>query len=96
MQIPILSRFSIGFVRANDVDRRARCLMAGGAPGKLLGIMQEGSSRRPNPELHPNGAPEIAAATGYPDDEDLAQTIILPRRPSRDRSTGRAEDAILG
>ena len=52
MQIPILSRFSIGrlpacrrtavSVRANDVNSRARRLMAGIAPGKFLGIMQEG------------------------------------------------------
>ena len=62
--------------------------MAGIAPGKLLGIMQEvvGRDGR-SPKTHPDGVPEIAAATGYPDDDDLAQAIILPRRPSRDRST---------
>ena len=43
--------------------------------------------RRQVPETYPDGVPEIAAATGYPDDDDLAQAIILPRRPSRDRST---------
>ena len=37
--------------------------------------------------MYPDGVPEIAAATGYPDDDDLAQAIILPRRPSRNRST---------
>ena len=57
--------------------------MAGIAPVQLLGIMQEvGRDGR-----YPDGVPEIAAATGYPDDDDLAQAIILPRRPSRDRST---------
>ena len=61
--------------------------MAGIAPVQLLGIMQGGWSRRQVPETHPDGVPEIAAATGYPDDDDLAQAIILPRRPSRDRST---------
>ena len=61
--------------------------MAGIAPGKLLGNMQEGWSRRQIPETYPDGVPEIAAATGYPDDDDLAQAIILPRRPSRNRST---------
>ncbi len=60
--------------------------MGGIAPGKLLGIMQEGWSRRQIPETYPDGVPEIAAANGYPDDDDLPQAIIFPRRPSRDRS----------
>ena len=61
--------------------------MAGIAPVQLLGIMPEVGPRRQVPETHPDGVHEIAAATGYPDDDDLAQAIILPKRPSRDRST---------
>ena len=71
--------------------------MAGIAPVQLLGIMQEVGRDGRSPETYPDGVPEIAAATGYvpeiaaatdyPDDDDLAQVIILPRRPSRDRST---------
>ena len=61
--------------------------MAGIAPGKLLGIMQEGWSRRQIPEAYPCGVPETAATTGYPDDDDLAQAI-LPRRLEWGRRCG--------
>ena len=44
-------------VRANDVNRRTRRLMAGIAPGKLLGILQEGWSRRQIPETDPGRRP---------------------------------------
>ena len=51
--------------------------MAGIAPVQLLGIMQEVGRDGRSPETHPDGVPEIAAATGYPDDDDLAQAIIF-------------------
>ena len=60
--------------------------MAGIAPVQLLGIMQEVGRDGRSPK-RTRTVPEIAAATGYPGDDDLAQAIILPRRRSRDRST---------
>ena len=35
----------------------------------------------------PGRPPEIAAATGYPDDDDRAEATILPSRPSSDRTS---------
>ena len=55
-----------------DVDR-ARGLMVGIAVGNLLGIAMEGRSRRRILDAHPQGVREIAAKSGYPDDDDLAQ-----------------------
>ena len=51
--------------------------MVGIAAGNLLGIVQEGWSRRRLTETYPEGVREIAAATGYPDDDDIAQAIVI-------------------
>ena len=59
-----------------DVDR-ARGLMVGIAVGNLLGIGMEGRSRRRILDAHPQGVREIAAKSGYPDDDDLAQAIVI-------------------
>ena len=56
---------------------RARGLMAGIAAGNLLGIVQEGWSRRRVAARYPDGVREIAALPGYPDDDDLAQAIVI-------------------
>ena len=56
---------------------RARGLMAGLAAGNLLGIVQEGWPKRRIAETYPDGVREIAARPGYPDDDDLAQAILI-------------------
>ena len=68
---------------ANEVKQRARGLMAGIAAGNLLGIVQEGWSRRRIAETYPSGIREIAATTGYPDDDDLAQAIVIAEAAER-------------
>ena len=64
-------------MQPNDVTDRARGLMLGIAAGNLFGIGHEGRSRRRIAETYPDGVREITAATGYPDDDDLAQAIII-------------------
>ncbi len=59
------------------VDDRARGLMAGLAVGNLFGITTEGWSRQAIAEAFPRGVEEIVARSGYPDDDDLAQAIII-------------------
>ncbi len=59
------------------VDGRARGLMVGIAAGNLLGIVQEGWSQRRITDAYPEGVREIAAAIGYPDDDDIAQAIVV-------------------
>ncbi len=60
-----------------DAVERARGLMVGIAAGNLLGIVQEGWSRGQVAEAFPDGVREIAADAGYPDDDDLAQAIMI-------------------
>ena len=62
---------------AHGTDERARGLMVGIAAGNLLGIVQEGWSRRRITDAYPEGVREIAATTGYPDDDDIAQSIVI-------------------
>jgi ADP-ribosyl-[dinitrogen reductase] hydrolase len=61
----------------HDGIDRARGLMAGIAAGNLLGIVQEGWPRRRVAARYPDGVREIAALPGYPDDDDLAQAIVI-------------------
>lgn len=56
---------------------RARGLMAGIAAGNLLGIVQEGWSRERVKAQFPDGIREIEARLGYPDDDDVAQAIVV-------------------
>ena len=61
-----------------ELLERARGMMAGIAVGNLLGIPFEGwSTAEQLRETHPCGVREIEAEPGYPDDDDLAQAIIL-------------------
>ena len=57
--------------------QRARGLMEGIAVGNLLGIAVEGWPRWRIAERHPDGIDEIHARTGFPDDDDLAQSIVV-------------------
>ena len=51
--------------------------MVGLAVGNLLGIPYEGKPRRLVDQICPEGIREIEASPGFPDDDDLAQAIIL-------------------
>jgi ADP-ribosylglycohydrolase len=51
--------------------------MVGLSVGNLMGIRQEGKPRRLLRRWYPEGVREIEASRGYPDDDDLAQAIIL-------------------
>ena len=70
-------------MRPTDLTARARGLLVGIAAGNLLGIVQEGWSRRRIAESFPDGVREIAADSGYPDDDDLAQAIIVAEAAER-------------
>ena len=56
---------------------RCRGLMVGLAAGNLLGILCEGWPREEIRRRWPEGVRDIVASTGYPDDDDLAQAVIL-------------------
>ena len=60
-----------------DITNRARGLMAGIAVGNLLGITIEGRSKRAIADRYPDGVVDIDAASGYPDDDDLDQSIVI-------------------
>ena len=57
--------------------QRSRGLMEGIAIGNLLGIAQEGKPSWKIAEWYPEGVREIHARTGFPDDDDLAQSIAI-------------------
>ena len=60
------------------VDKdRVRGIMTGIAVGNLLGISMEGWRRVDILRDHPDGVREIEARSGYPDDDDLAQAIVI-------------------
>ena len=56
---------------------RCRGLMVGLAVGNLLGILCEGWPREEIRLGWPDGVRDIEAKPGYPDDDDLAQAVIL-------------------
>ena len=61
-----------------ELLERARGMMVGIGAGNLLGIRFEGwSTAEQLRESHPDGVREIEAEPGYPDDDDLAQAILL-------------------
>lgn len=64
---------------AGSLMDRAQGLMAGIAVGNLLGLPYEGRrwDRAAITAKFPKGIREIAAKPGWPDDDDLAQSIIL-------------------
>ena len=65
--------------RAGSIADRSRGLMVGIAVGNLLGLPYEGRrwNRAAIAAEFPGGVREIAAKPGWPDDDDLAQSIIL-------------------
>ena len=61
-----------------ELLERAWGMMVGIGAGNLLGIRFEGwSTAEDLRETHPDGVREIEAKPGYPDDDDLAQAILL-------------------
>ena len=60
-----------------QLQDRCRGLMAGLAAGNLLGIPCEGWPREEIRLRWPGGVRDIEARSGYPDDDDLAQAVIL-------------------
>ena len=61
-----------------QLPERAQGMMVGIGAGNLLGIRFEGwSTAEELRETHPDGVREIEAEPGYPDDDDLAQAILL-------------------
>ncbi|MYA50542.1 MAG: hypothetical protein F4045_01755 [Chloroflexi bacterium] len=61
----------------STTDDRARGLMVGIAAGNLLGITVEGRTKDDVHHRFPNGMRDIAAKPGFPDDDDLAQSLII-------------------
>ncbi len=64
-------------------DDRARGLMVGIAAGNLLGIVQEGWSKQDIAKKYPDGVREIEERPGCPDDDDLAQALIVAEAAGR-------------
>lgn len=60
-----------------ELIERARGMMVGIGAGNLLGIPWEGRSRIVIERQNPGGVTGITAREGYPDDDDLAQAILL-------------------
>ena len=60
-----------------QLQDRCRGLMVGLAAGNLLGILCEGWPREEIRLAWPDGVRDIEARAGYPDDDDLAQAVIL-------------------
>ena len=60
-----------------ELVERARGMMVGIGVGNLLGIPWEGRSRESIARRSPGGVREITAVEGRPDDDDLAQAILL-------------------
>ena len=60
-----------------ELKDRCRGLMVGLAAGNLLGIPCEGWPRAEIRIRWPDGLRDIEARAGYPDDDDLAQAVIL-------------------
>ena len=60
-----------------ELQDRCRGLMVGLAVGNLLGILCEGWKREEIRLGWPDGVRDIEAGTGYPDDDDLAQAVLL-------------------
>ena len=62
-----------------ELIERARGMMVGIGAGNLLGIPWEGKSRSFIASQNPGGVTGITAREGYPDDDDLAQAILLAK-----------------
>ena len=66
-------------------ENRARGLMEGLAIGNLLGISVEGWPKSKIAAVHPGGIRDIHANPDDPDDDDLAQAIIIADAATRGR-----------
>ena len=62
---------------ATGIQDRARGLMVGLGVGNVLGVPQEGWPRYAVEASYPNGIRDIEVEPGEPDDDDLAQAILL-------------------
>lgn len=60
-----------------DFASRARGVLVGLAAGNLFGIRQEFKSREHIQRRWPDGVRSIEARNGWPDDDDLAQAIVV-------------------
>ncbi len=60
-----------------DFASRARGVLVGIATGNLFGIRQEGKPRERIARTRPDGVHAIEASNGWPDDDDLAQAIVV-------------------
>ena len=61
----------------HDVTDRARGLIVGIAAGNLLGFELEGWPPGRIAAVYPHGVREIEARPGWPDDDDLAQALVI-------------------
>ena len=73
------AKAAVDSAQRSMADPRDRCrgTMVGLAVGNLLGIRFEGKLRWLVDQQCPEGVREIEASPGYPDDDDLAQAVIL-------------------
>ncbi len=60
-----------------NLQERARGLMIGLAVGNVLGVPLEGWARHAVEASYPDGVREMEVEPGEPDDDDLAQAIVL-------------------
>ena len=69
-----------------DIQNRARGLMVGIGVGSLFGLPYEGprwDAKRIHRRFGARGVREIAVDSGWPDDDDLAQSILLAEAASQ-------------
>ena len=66
-----------------ELTSRARGLMAGVAAGNLLGTGMEGWPPERIAAQFPDEVRGIGARTGFPDDDDVAQTVVIAEAAER-------------
>lgn len=76
------------------LSERAHGILLGLAVGNLLGIPWEGQSKELIRAARPGGLADIEAIEGYPDDDDLAQALILAQACIDSRGAVDAEDLM--
>ena len=74
---------------------RCRGLVVGLGVGNVLGVPQEGWPRDAVEASYPNGIRDIEVETGEPDDDDLAQAIILAEA-AIDAGAGELDVEVIG
>ena len=83
------------FLRKANLQDRCRGLMVGLGVGNVLGVPQEGWPRHVVEASYPNGIRDIETEPGEPDDDDLAQAIILAES-SIDAGSGELDVEDIG